>query len=291
MPPSINRLRFSGDGSFLFQGDWESVRSWHNHQFVQECPGRLVGVARDDQTFLTYDKTNKSFSAWQSATGTQIKLSALSPDDYAANQRCLIEGNGLTLTFHDALGLEPPRTQTMSQEEYSTCDNWSLSSGGDLLVVAFYLDVEGHDSAWGECFERDETGTYKKKFGFGVDRFAFTPVVTFCEPHPLLAVSTYNAISLLLTNDGTRTHEFKGSGGFAAVSPVKRDVILLGSRLHTWQLYKGEQKQSIQEEQEILAGVFHPTGDHFAILLKDQTIRIYDVATLALADELRVTSG
>lgn len=290
MGQTTDTLRFSGDGSILFHGGYNSVRVWHNYQFVAECPGRLVGIAREGQNFLTYDKVSKSFSAWQSDTGTQIAVSTLNPADYAANQRYLIEANRLTLTFHDALRLESSRTQIMSQSEYGVCDNWALSPDGRLLAIAFIMDVGGHDAAWGECFERNKEGTYKKKFEFDVNRFVYTPLVAFCDPYPLLAVSTPSAISLILTN-GKPIRRFQGGGKFVLISPIKEDVVLLGHGWKTWRLYKGEQKQDVEEAQEILAGTFHPQGDQIAILLKDHSIRIYDVATLTLVDEMRGTEG
>lgn len=116
MGQTTDTLRFSGDGSILFHGGYNSVRVWHNYQFVAECPGRLVGIAREGQNFLTYDKVSKSFSAWQSDTGTQIAVSTLKPADYAANQRYLIEANRLTLTFHDALRLKSSQTQIISSQ-------------------------------------------------------------------------------------------------------------------------------------------------------------------------------
>ncbi|HRE48501.1 MAG TPA: hypothetical protein PLD47_12320 [Aggregatilineales bacterium] len=286
MMQPINTLYSSGDGSLLFHGGYTSVRVWHNQQFVAECPGRLVGIARDGQTFLTYDKESKSFSAWQSDTGTQIAVSTLTPAGYAANQRYLIEANGLTLTFRDALGLELPKMHTMLQLEFGACDNWSLSPDGHLLAIAFIMDVGGQDTAWGMCFERGEDGQFQKKFDFPVNRFIYIPIVMFCEPYPLLAVSTPAATSLILTN-GKPIRQFQCTGEFIAVSPVQQRHVLVHCGWKTWHFYEDEQKREIEESQKILAGAFHPGGNRIAILLKDHSIRIYDIETLAVVDELQ----
>lgn len=289
MGQTINILRFSGGGSLLFHGGYKSVRVWHNQQFVAECPGSLVGIARDGQTFLTYDKESKSFSAWQSNRGTQLAVSTLNPANYAANQRYLIEANRLTLTFHDALGLELPRTQIMSQSEYGVCDNWSLSPDGHLLAVAFVMDVGGHDAAWGECFERDEEGQFRKKYEFEVSRFV-EPFFSFCEPHPLLAMVVSPGSSKLVLPATGKPIRRLAYGQWLAVNPINSDVIAVGQvgkGYVTWRLYNTQTQRDIQETQIVLAGVFHPQGDRITVLLKDHSIRIYDIEALALVNELQ----
>lgn len=223
-----NTLRFGGDGSTLFHGEYKSVRIWHNYQFVQECPGRLAGIARDGQTFLTYDKESKSFSAWQSMTGTQIARSTLNAEDYAANQRYLIETNGLTLTFHDALGLEPPRTHMMGvQSAYCACDNWALSPDGQLLAVAFVMDSGEHDAAWGECFEQNAAGQFQKKYKFEVSRFV-EPFLSFCDSHPLLAMVVSPGSSKLVLPATGKTIRRLAYGQWLTVNPINPDVIAVG---------------------------------------------------------------
>lgn len=55
----------------------------------------------------------------------------------------------------------------------------------------------------------------------------------------------------------------------------------------TWRLYDAQTQRDVQETQKVLAGAFHPQGDQIAVLLKDHSVRIYDVATLALVGELQ----
>lgn len=293
MGQTTDTLRFGGDGSLLFHGGYKSVRIWHNQHFIAECPGRLVGISRDGQTFLTYDKESKSFSTWQSMTGTQITRSPLHAEDYAANQRYLIDANRLTLTFHDALGLEPPRTHMMGRSAYGACDNWALSPDGRLLAVAFVMDVAGHDAAWGECFERDEAGQFQKKYEFDVSRFV-EPFLSFCDSHPLLAmVVSPGSSKLVLPATGAVVRQVAG-GRWLAFSPTNSDIIAVGQvgkGYVTWRLYNTQTQHDIQEAQIVPAGAFHPSGNQIAILLKDHSIRIYDVATLALVDELQAPMG
>lgn len=290
MGETTDTLRFSGDGSILFHGGYKSVRIWNDYRFVQECPGRLVGIARDGQTFLIYDKESKSFSAWQSDTGTQLAVLTLNPADYAANQRYLIEANRLTLTFHDGLGIETPRQITFGDSRIGACDEWALSPDGNLLVVAFVLDDgEGHDAAWGECFERDEEGQFRKKYKFEVSRFV-EPFLSFCEPHSLLARVVSPASSDLVSPAAGAVVRRVAYGQWLTVNPINPDVITVGQvgkGYVTWRLYNTQTQHDIQETQIVLAGAFHPQGDRIAVLLKDHRIRIYDIETLALVDELQ----
>lgn len=284
-----NRLCFSSDGSYLLQSGYKSVRLWQAERLLAECPGRLMGMARDGQTFLTYDGPRATFAAWRSAAGTALELAQVDPAQYAANQRYYITRKGLTLTFHDALGREAAQDFTFPGSDYASCDNWALSPDGHLLAIAFFAEAGGHDAAFGQCFARHKAGHFERIFEFEVDRFVSTPVVAFCEPYALLAVSTPNSLSLFLTNGKLiREFDYELSGGkFIAIHPTKKEIGLLQYAHHTWRLFAGSRREDVQEAQSILDAAFHPDGKRVALLLNDQSIRFYDIETLALLAELR----
>jgi hypothetical protein len=178
----------------------------------------------------------------------------------------------------------------MSQSEYGACDNWELSADGRLLAVAFVMDVAGHDAAWGECFERNEAGQFQKKYKFEVSRFA-EPFLSFCDSHPLLAMVVSPGSSKLVLPATGKTIRQLAYGQWLTVNPTSPDVIALGHHYMDWRLYDDQTQRDVQETQKVLAGAFHPGGNQIVILLKDHSIRIYDVATLALVDELQAPVG
>lgn len=284
-----NRLCFSSDGSYLLQSGYQSVRLWQAEHLLAECPGRLMGIARDGQTFLTYDGRRATFAAWRSATGAALALTQVDPAQYAANQRYTITGKRLTLTFHDALGREAAQEFTFPGSDYASCENWALAPDGHLLAIAFFAEAGGHDAAFGQCFARRGAGHFEGVFEFEVNRFVSTPFVAFCEPHALLAVSTPDSLSLFLTNGQLiREFEHETSGGdFIVIHPTKKEIGLLQYTHNTWRLYDGSRSQDVREAQSILDAAFHPDGQRVALLLNDQSIRLYHLETLALMAELR----
>jgi len=281
-------LHFSPDGKYIVHASTQSIRVWCERRYVGECPGSLVGMARDGQTLITRHLKAKTFHAWHVGTLTEVDISTLDPTQYSPNQRYYIEGNRLVLTFYDALGIEAPRTLDLGPGENSACDRWALSPDGTLLAVAFTFDAGGHDAAWGTCF--DAQGN--KRFSFDISRFVFIPVVYFAEQFPLLAVSSdVYTISLLLTSGKpVRRFKYQPQGGtFIAVSPYNQNLIALHVDKTVWRLYQGDRQREVTEQQAVLAVAFHPNGEHIASLTVDGAIHMYALETLQMLFELQQT--
>lgn len=275
-----HRLSFSADGRYLFHIRPTAVRIWCEQQFVREHPGRFIGHAQDGRTFLTENWETKAISAWDSDSGAPIERSTIAPESFAVNQRTLIHHERLTLILHDALVDAPPRRLAFSDEhEHAGCDTWDLSADGTLLAVAFWIDVGGHDAAWGVCYALEGGDRLRKVFDFEVNRFANT-YVQFCDPHPLLVISdTQGALSVINTHTGHRVKRFRfdipRGGAFLCFSPTDSGIAAFHYTRDRWRLYHGSATRDIDEP--ALAAAFHPSGRQVVTALETNALHVHSV--------------
>jgi len=271
-------LSFSDDGRYLFHSKPGIVRIWREQQFVREHPGNLVGHARDGRTFLTVDWKSQTISAWDSDSGTALNRSTIAPDSYAVNQRTLIRSERRTLVLYDALIEEPPRRLSFSDiDEHSVCDTWDLSADGTLLAVAFWVDIGGHDAAWGTCYALEGGDRFRTVFSFEVNRFT-NSYVQFCDPHHLLVISDrQDALSAIKTTTGHRVKRFQfdmaRGGAFLRFSPTDSGIAALHFSRDRWRLYHGNATRDIDEP--ALAAVFHPLSGQVVTVVETDALHVH----------------
>lgn len=193
--------------------NWKNnvVVAWDmtNAQPRYGCPGLLIGMSRDDSTFLThqnieyFDTEEEKFSAWDTATGVEIPLENIDPDSYELHQRILIsakERSKLTLQLTDVFGRYSPKALRVvsgySPDSGAFLDTWAMTPNNRYIIITYSGDEAGFDWASGECIgiEQCKTGLIKGKqrHEFNVNRFQGDPPINFSNEHNLVAISGGN---------------------------------------------------------------------------------------------------
>jgi WD40 repeat protein len=288
----LGKLRFSPDGTKLFHSTQNEVRVWgiREHAMLCQCPGLLVGISRDSQTFLTQSGQN-GFQAWSSSTGTQLNLAGINPNSYEQYQRSVLLPDNKTLILEIRDILNEPASIRLNINEIKghtlleIFENWAMAPDGENIAVTLYGSEAGHDWTTGLCLGLDG----KKRFGFGVNRFTGTPLLYFAEYHPLLAVETHHSlieIFHLKTHKPIHrvSYQYNRESAFIRIGP-QSDLLTIAipdtaSSFRVLPHLVGE--GIISEPEPIIDVMFHPDGKQIASLLKNKKIRIYNLETLKL---------
>jgi WD40 repeat protein len=188
----MRKLAFTPDGATLLHSTQsKNVAVWAipDYRLRYTCPGSLIGVSRNGQTFLT--KSKDACDAWETATGKRCALDELNPKDYDLHQRTVTSADELKMILQVQDLLVPALSTTIYVNYPKDChprlDAWAVAPNNQDIVVTYCGDVGGHDWAHGQCIDIARS---KKRFELEVDRFQGEPVINFSAEHNLLVMSS-----------------------------------------------------------------------------------------------------
>ncbi len=302
----MRKLAFTPDGATLLHSTRnKSVAVWAipSYQLRYICPGSLIGVSRNGQTFLT--KSKDTFDAWETATGKQCALDELDPQDYDLHQRAVASADELERTLQVQDLLVPALSKTVYVNyAKARLDAWAVAPNNQDIVVIWYGDVAGHDWARGQCIDIARNMT---RYEFEVNRFQGEPAINFSAEHNLLVMSSDDGsckVYDLLRGRAIRQVWAEGSAHFAhvaAVSPQNQWLLALStwerseesrSMLFSIQLQNteklirdgaivqhGKVERVIRETGPIDSLLFSPDGKYLASLVNEDAVHFWNAMT------------
>jgi WD40 repeat protein len=344
----LNKLAFIDNGTTLLhstqiQSISSKNKNWKNNVVVAWnlkttqpryiCPGLLIGVSRNRSTFLThhniefFNAEEEKLSAWEAATGIEIPLEAIKPDDYELHQRILISARDqskLTLHVNDVLNRLSPTSFLVP--DYSPAasgaflDTWAMTPNNRYIIVTLSGDVAGHDWAKGVSISIAQSKTEliqgKETHSFQVNRFQGDPSLNFSEEHNLMAISGGNeSFTVYDLNRWQKVREvwiegFRYIVGFhpknkwfiaATSQQYMREQAQNKTLFHIYLLdiknpirdgaiiQRGKVKRIIKETRPIEKLLFHPNGKYLVSLLTNNTVHLWDIAKGELAATLSLS--
>lgn len=291
------KLRFSPDGTKLFHSTKNELRVWgmKERTILCQCPGSLVGISRDSQTFLTQSAQN-IFHAWSGNTGAELNLTSIDPNSYDQSQRSVLLPDNKTqaLEIRDILNAQSSICLNIIEIKGHTLpeifENWAMAPDGENIAVTLYGSGAGHEWTTGLCIGIDG----KKRFEFEVNRFTSRPLLYFAEYHPFLAIETrQNLITLYRLETGKPiqrvSYEYNRESDFIRIGP-QQDLLTMAipDTQYSFRIYPYPvEKGIITESEPVIDVTFHPDGKHIASVLKNKEVRLYRLETLELENIFR----
>lgn len=281
-------LIFSSEGTTLFHVLARCVNVWDTDsgQLRYSCPGSLIGMARNSETFLTRPAKH-SFKAWETATGKELPLHGIIFESYAFHQRVVIQVKPPTLQILDVL-------KQIVTHEIALPDGFSqalLAPNDQYLVMVSEIDIVGHDVTIGECIDLN---TGKVVYNFDGARFLSKTPLFFSVEHNLLVVGGMGngkfALYDLITGKCLREVWTSLNGGeVVSVNPKNKwqVAVKVGKSIRLTDLrepatekqpyYQGKIERMIKESGRLKGLAFHPDGELLASLLMNGEIHLWKV--------------
>ena len=304
------RLIFHPSSAWLWQIMPEQVIVWDiiTEQVRYSCDGVYVGMARDSSTFLTRSSVVQGH-AWDAATGQQVPLTSLNPNDYDFHQRAVVfpreDVNKSTLEVVDLLGGYSPQLidvgsrATKSYTHQEILEGWLLLPQRRLAVLLWA--VWGFDYTQGKIYDLDSDQKLKTFVANnpGNDILLFDQLNLLVSAGMLEGeVRSLDAFSLEVmanpNNDDTGWRWYytteEGDASCISIHPqydyefamvVRRigfyDEIHLMEPAPQKPAYQQEVAQILPETGTVVALTHHKNGRQLAVLLSDGDIHLWDI--------------
>ena len=305
----FKKLTFTPTGTVLLHSSSKMVTVWNtvSSRLRYTCPGSLVGISHDGETFLTRH-TADSFSVWEINTGTELALEHVVPETFQLYQRiiALADQQQLSLQIRDVFDahsfpmIQIPRTPSEASSEASI-ENWRMAPNDQYIATVIGGSAGGFDWSRGYCIDLDSG---RPVFEFEANPYLRPAPIYFSAEHWFLISGgagyfwlyefrkDFPCRKITLSSDN---HYIPQSGGsIVSVSPKNKWLVAVNSTDPARNLLSGiqladvsqsfaEVKRTIRESVPIVDIQFHPDGEHIASLLNNGEIHIWDTITGDLA--------